>query len=414
MTIKQAQTIFVLGAEGTGMRGLALLLEKGGKKIIRCDDGSPLHKNPRPRQRRGSPSAANLLPIQGEGINLLIYSDAVSPDHPLRQAAEAQNIAAIPYHEALGQFAAPFTTVAITGTHGKSSTTAFLAHILIEAGLDPTVLIGASVPAWGNQNARLGKGEYFVVEADEYREHFLTLAPSHIIITSQDHDHPDYFASLAAVQGAYQRFIAKLKPGGSLITWENTPVADDVTAPLPGAHMRANATLAVAMAEKLGVPRARAIASLKTFSGLGRRLEELGLCNGLLLISDYGHHPTEIAATLDGAREKYPDQKILAVFEAHTLERLKTFFDAFAAALAKADGILLVPVFVPKGRENETTEAAKKLAELETALKASNVLVKNIQTYADLPTALTEAVAYYQIAIGFTAGMLDAKLRQLL
>lgn len=389
-------TIFMLGSEGTGMRGLAYLLEQKGKKIIRHDD------------------AFNTSPLLPGEMNLIVYSDAVPVNHPLRLEAKKKNIPAIPYQEALGQFAQDYATIAVTGTHGKSSTTAFLAHILIEAGLDPTVLIGAQVPAWGNQNAWAGKGEYFVVEADEYRDHFLTLRPAHIIITSIEHDHPDYFPSLEAVKKSYDRFTSQLAPGGSILRWDEIAVAHDISAPLPGAHMRTNAALAVAMAEKLGVPRAQAIASLKSFSGLGRRLEELGLYNGLLLVSDYGHHPTEIATTLEGAREKYKKREIVTIFEAHTLERLKTFFSEFATALSKADSVLLVPVFVPKGRENETAEAAQKLEELKNILLvAGDVAVKNIASYEDLPAAL-QAINPSSVAIGFTAGLLDAKLRQLI
>lgn len=384
----------MLGSEGTGMRGLAYLLEQKGKKIIRHDDASA--------RRQDSPQP-----------DLLVYSDAVPPDHPLRLAANKNNIPAMAYHQALGQFAADYTTIAVTGTHGKSSTTAFLAHILTETGLDPTVLIGAPLPAWGGRSARLGQGKYFVVEADEYRDHFLTLHPAYIIITSIEHDHPDYFPSLAAVKKSYDRFMSQLKPDGGMVRWDEIKVAPDIVAPLPGEHMHANAALAVALAEKLGLSRSQAIASLKSFSGIGRRLEELGLYQGLLIVSDYGHHPTAIAATLDGARQKYPGQKITAIFEAHTLERLKTFLAEFSAALAKADGVLLVPVFIPKGREHETADAVNKLAELEATLKKNHRPVWKINSHEDLAAGLAPA-GPAGVAIGFTAGPLDASLRQLI
>ncbi|HLD08937.1 MAG TPA: Mur ligase family protein, partial [Methylophilaceae bacterium] len=193
------KNIFMVGIEGSGMRGLAYLFAKQGFDVAGEDDTAAER-----REIDGYtivPQADAAAAVRAADV--LVYSDAVKGDHQLRILAEEQGIKQMPYQEALGVFAKQYTTLAVTGTHGKSSTTAMLAHILVEAGYDPTVLVGASLDVFGGRNARAGKGEYFVVEADEYRRHFLALEPTHIIITSIDFDHPDYFTSLEDVEAAY-------------------------------------------------------------------------------------------------------------------------------------------------------------------------------------------------------------------
>lgn len=399
------KTIFMLGIGGTGMRGLAKLLAAQGNKIIGSDQQYEIIKDwPDLKAYEFSDE------LKGD---LLIHTDAAEKDHPLIQAAKKKNIPVMAYQEALGEFSKQFTTIAVTGTHGKSSTTAFLAHILIENGKDPNVLIGAPMAAWGGTGARAGKGDLFVVEADEYREHFLTLSPAHAIIVSVDFDHPDYFKSREDVQRAYEGF--RMRVSGKILTPEDLSAEDlqDMPAPIPGEHMKKNAALAVKMAGMLDVPREQAIAALKTFPGLGRRFEKLGKIGEMEIVSDYGHHPAEIQATIKGARNDpaFAGRKqLLAVFEAHTLERLKTFFGDYAKALELADGALLVPVFVPTGREHESAEAVAKLQELEQALK---IPVWRLEKWDDLKDKLTELSSEFNVALAFTAGVLDSKLRQL-
>lgn len=419
MSLREARTVFMLGIGGTGMRGLAKLLHGQGKKIIGSDRQYDLIKNWEDMKNyeifsepANTPGESSSMTLAGESArpDVLIHTDAAERNHPLIKAAQAKGIPVLAYQEALGEFSQAFQTIAVTGTHGKSSTTSFLAHILIEAGKDPNVLIGAPVPAWGGGGGRAGKSNLFIVEADEYREHFLTLSPAHAIIVSVDFDHPDYFKSLHDVEQAYERFRTKV--AGSIFTPEDVTVEDlaDMPAPLPGDHMKKNAALAVKMAGILGVSRENAIAALKTFPGLGRRFEKLGMIGKMELYSDYGHHPKEIEATLKAARSKYQAARILALFEAHTLERLKTFFNDYAAALSLADGILLVPVFIPAGREHESAEAREKLQELQGTLKAP---AWRLEKWEDLKPALVELSAEFDVALAFTAGVLDARLRKL-
>lgn len=405
---RKKKKIFMLGIGGTGMRGLAKLLEAQGNVITGSDQQYDVIKD-WPDMKTYQITTSDV--VTGD---LLIHTDAAEKNHPLIQAAKRNNIPVLAYQEALGKFSRPFQTIAVTGTHGKSSTTAFLAHILIKAGKDPNVLIGAPVPAWGGSGARVGRSNLFIVEADEYREHFLTLSPRHAIIVSVDFDHPDFFQSLEDVQQAYEKFREKVS--GTVLTAEGLSPEDlqDIPAPIPGEHMKKNAALAVKMAGILGVRREEATAALRTFPGLGRRFERLGMIGKMEVYSDYGHHPAEINATIAGARNSptFAGRKqLLAVFEAHTLERLKTFFDDYAKALALADGVLLVPVFIPAGREHESAEADEKLRELESVLK---IPAWRLESWGNLSQRLTELSSRFHVALAFTAGVLDAKLRQLL
>lgn len=198
--------------------------------------------------------------------------------------------------------------------------------------------------AFRGKHARHGKGKYFVVEADEYRNHFYALNPSDIIITSIDYDHPDAFTGIEDVEKSYQHFSTLLKKDGSIflpetefkahpnIQWAITPntipisSGTDIKVSLPGKHMRQNASLAVALAEKIGIDRNSAITALATFPGLARRYELLGHINNVEIRSDYGHHPAEIQATLEGAREVAGNKPIIAILEAHMPKRLHAFF----------------------------------------------------------------------------------------
>lgn len=428
-TLGEAKRVFMLGIGGSGMRGLAKLLAGQGKKVVGSDQQYELLREAADMQELeivadATPSDS---PLAGgellEKSDVLVYTDAAENAHPLRELARQKNIPELGYHEALGEFSRGFRTIAVTGTHGKSSTTAFLAYILIEAGLDPSVLIGAPVPWLGGGNSRVGKSDLFVVEADEYRRHFLTLAPEHAIITNIDFDHPDYFTSREDVEAAYKEFAKQVKNKiiadekvHTVIGGQPDPLllplgkGESPPASMPGEHMRSNAALAIAMAQQLGVDGATAIAALQKFPGLGRRMEVVGQVGTMLVISDYGHHPAEIAATLTGARTRYPEQKILLVFEAHTLERLRTFFEEYVAALNAADGVLLMPVFVPKGREDESSEAKEWLMKLESRL---TVPVSRAE-YAGLASALKQEAETYNLALAFTAGVLDSHLRRIL
>ena len=361
----------------------------------------------------------------------LIFTDAVPTDHPVRQAAEQAGVPAHSLYEAVGELAADYTTVvAVAGTHGKSSTTALVGHILEAAGLDPTVLLGASVLAWEGKNSRAGSRDVLVLEADEYREHFLELVASHIVITTIAFDHPDWFADERAVEAAFSQFILQQRAGGNVVALEDVVAAhpligwpadvvrvsgavQQAVPTLPGAHMQENAALAVALTGVLGVERDVALEALQTFGGLGRRLESLGFLGQLEMISDYGHHPTEIAATLAAVQAERGEDAVVVMLEVHTQERLEQFAAEYVAALEQAAGVLLVPAFVPTGREEESAAAAAGVQQLARNLKAAGVSTMVVATYEELPAQLAAIDGKFTVGLAFTAGRLDGVLRRL-
>lgn len=404
-------TLF-LGIGGAGMRGLAYLLRERGETVVGYDDNIETTEISLSEAFRTLSSVHNL-----------VYTDAALETHPLRIQAKQLGITQTPYHKALGEFSRDYQTIAVTGTHGKSSTTAFLAHICMKAGLDPCVLVGANMETLAGKHAQFGRGNYFIAEADEYRKHFLELTPAHCIITTIDFDHPDSFSSLEDTEQAYGQFLTQMQKGGTLVIPEDeqkrhnsihfpettipVPTTDalHIRVPLPGTHMRMNAALAVTLAEKLGISRESAIDSLQTFPGLSRRFELLGTYNGCDIRSDYGHHPAEIAAALQGARETYPTQTILAVFEAHMPLRLRTFFDDFVAALSLADEIVIVPPFGPIGRDDNGIEEAVRLKD--------DLLTRGKHAaYNERSLEFLDHLESNTVAVLFSAGSLDAHVRK--
>ncbi|MEX1997073.1 MAG: Mur ligase family protein [Candidatus Andersenbacteria bacterium] len=415
------------GIGGAGMRGLALLLAAQGHRIMGTDfDFDKITHDP-------SLQAYQLVPEhQAEDLLLqadaMIYSDAVPDTHPLRRLAANHNLAQATLFTAIGKFAQIFRTIAVAGTHGKSSTTAFIGHILTSAGLDPTVLVGAEVLAW-KHNARVGKGEYFVVEADEYRQHFLSLQPEVLVITTVDFDHPDYFHSLMEVQASYAQLLMQVKPHGIVVTsqrvyeeqtslpWPHDtllvpPLHKLLPLTLPGKHMQDNAALALAVAQKLGIDTDVARAALASFPGLSRRFEKIGKIGSLQVISDYGHHPTEIAATIAAAREVYPKGRLLVLVEPHTTQRLSAFFTQFVTTLAAApiEGLVICPTFCAPGREKESATSSRELYE---ALRHKRTPIWYAATYRAAVELMKTLAADFDVALAFSAGLLDTHLRQL-
>ena len=418
--------IFFLGVGGSGMSSLAYLYAKKGAQVYGSDQNPEAITKP---QEKGlitvvpSDDAEEIIST----CDLLVFSDAVPANHSDRQFAQTHAIPQMAYQEALGEFTRDYTLIAVTGTHGKSSTTSFLAWILIEAGLDPTVLIGARAPFLDYSGARLGKSSIMIVEADEYRRHFLSLEPKYAVITSIDFDHPDYYTSMEDVQDAYNSFANKVPSDGLLVAPEELtsslnllkscpasflPLPDnEIPMPLPGEHMRQNANLAITICERLGIPRVQSIAILKDFPGLERRFETVTNIDSMRVVSDYGHHPAEIKATLTGARNAFPSKKIVALFECHMIERLQMFYSDFAEALSMADHVIVCPVFMPKGREGVSTEDDVRLFLKE--LTRHGVVYERISNFTELPTLLEKIAPEYPLAIGFSAGKLDAILRSL-
>ena len=338
-----------------------------------------------------------------DGIDAVVYTAAIHEDNPEFAAAKAAGLPMLSRAELLGQLMRNYKTpIAISGTHGKTTTTSMLTHILLAAEADPTISVGGILKAIGG-NIRVGGSEVFVTEACEYTNSFLHFFPKIGIILNVEEDHMDFFKDIADIRNSFHRFAALLPEDGSLIinkdiehieaitdglscqvlTYSATEEADysaknilfnemgnasfdlikqgkqagRMTLSVAGMHNVSNALSAIAAAELLGIDMEIIQKGLFSFTGTDRRFEYKGEVNGVTIIDDYAHHPTEITATLTSARN-YPHRDIWCIFQPHTYTRTKAFFEEFAEALSMADHVILADIYA--ARETDTLGMSSK------------------------------------------------------
>lgn len=358
--------------------------------------------------------------IQGSDpcIDLVVYTEAMSHDHPELEAARALGIKTVNYFEALGMVANEYYLIAVSGTHGKTTTTAMLIDILEEASFDPSAIVGSLRSKTGS-NFRAGKSKYFIVEACEYRRDFLTLKPDVLVITNIEHEHVDYYKDLESVQKAFREFALMVPENGAIITNTTEPAIIPVIAGLsctivdyrksldlglrlrqPGLHNRLNAAAAAATSEFLKIEKGFVTSALENFAGTARRFEYKGDCNTAPVYDDYAHHPTEIAASIAGARELYPKKKLTVVFQPHTYSRTEELFEDFVTVLTKADRVVLVPVYAARKEEGFT----KTSEEIAQALKEQGVAVAYFMTLKAASLSVKESVSIDDVVVVMGAG----------
>lgn len=356
MFFKQNRTVHFVGVGGIGLSGLArICMHKG--ILASGSDSKPSAITDALQQEGLNYFTEHKKSNVPEDCDLLVFSEAVPSDNPERQAAKEMDIPEMNYFEALAAATTEHKLIAIAGTHGKTTTTAMLSLILIRAGLDPMVLVGTKLKEFKGSNVNLGAGEYFVVEACEYRDNFRHLSPWLLGVVNMDLDHIDAFASQEEYEAAFKRLAAK----SDAVIWpEEIP---DYQGPLgvPGAHNRADASLAAHCARQCGVEESVIESALAEFTGTWRRFEYKGECNGAPVIDDYGHHPVEIAAVLKTVREQYPDKTIKLVFQPHQYSRTKAFFDEFVQELSKADEVWIPNIYECRDTEEDKSITAEDL-----------------------------------------------------
>ena len=289
--------------------------------------------------------------------DLYVYSDAWLNRGPeIIEEAKQTGKPVVNYASALGVFAREYKTIAISGTHGKTTTTAMVADILIEAGLDPTVVVGSFVKKF-NSNFRNGKNEYLVVEADEYNRHMLELHPYIGAITNIEADHLDCYKDLEDIKTAFQQFLNQSE--NKVVDYESYLEKVPKLA-VPGEHNRKNAGCALAVADILGIPEEVSKRALENFEGTWRRLEKRGITeDGTVIYDDYAHHPTEVRASIQAIRESYPGKKLTIVFQPHLYSRTKALFDDFAKCFQGADQIILLPIYFAREVPDESISSGK-------------------------------------------------------
>ncbi|OGG90919.1 hypothetical protein A3H16_02745 [Candidatus Kaiserbacteria bacterium RIFCSPLOWO2_12_FULL_53_8] len=363
--------------------------------------------------------AANIT----DDIDLVVYTEAMSQDHAELVAAREKGIPCINYFEALGLVANPYYLIAVAGTHGKTTTTAMAIDMLETAGLDPTAVVG-SLRAKTKSNFRAGKSKYCIVEACEYRRDFLYLKPEILVITNIEEEHLDYYRDLVDIQDAFRTLAQSVPESGFIVANPNdsnvAPVLEGVRAQIvdytksvdpllhlkmPGMHNLFNAAAALGVATALRVDEQVAKQALEDFAGTWRRSEYLGeTSHGAIVYDDYGHHPTEIEATLKGFREKYPGRRMVVAFQPHLHSRTEDFFDRFVETLAIADEVVLAPIFEAR-KEAKYSVSSEMLA--ETIVKKTGKNARAFASYEQIAEYLRGNTGMGDLIITMGAGAIN-------
>jgi UDP-N-acetylmuramate--alanine ligase len=417
--VAPAERIHVIGIAGSGAAGTARLLHEAGARVDGCDLDVPSPYTA-PLDLAGIPYHPGHHPSHLAGVDRVAITPALRavPRHEELEAATAAGLPIVTWQALLGELMERpgRIGVGVTGTHGKSTTTALLGHLLIAAGLDPTVEVGAYIESWG-ASVRPGIGAPFVVEADEFGDNFLNYHPAIAIVTNVEMDHPDYFADAAAVTASFRRFVHGMRPdpavgGRTLVICVSDPGANDLlrevgawdgevirygpggdvvatdvqlgrdettfvlfgrqwSSPLAGHHNVMNATAALVVARRLGADLDALSVGLRSFAGAGRRMQLMADTPRVTIFDDYGHHPTEVRAALAAARQKVgPDRRLWAVFEPHMYSRTALLMDAFATAFADANEVVIADIFA--SRDTPEAVASTSAEDLADAIERNS------------------------------------------
>lgn len=346
-TIKK---IHFIGIGGIGVSAIARMFLSEGKEVSGSDRSKSVITDE--LEKLGATiyegHAKGNVP---EDCDLVVYTIAVGDDNPERGVCDNE----LTYPEVLGLISKDKFTIAVSGTHGKTTTTAMIAKIMIDAGLNPTVIVGSLLKDV-KSNFVAGDSKYLVVEACEYRRSFLNLHPTILVITNIEADHLDYYKDLDDIKSAFEEMKAKVQDGGVIITEkEYSEAPHDFQLQAPGEHNIKNAQAAYMVGRELDIPEEAVRKSLAEFSGTWRRFDFLGKTKeGVLVYDDYAHHPDEVRATLKGFREKYPDKKILVIFQPHLYSRTKLLLNEFAKSFSDADRIIITPIYAAREEKDES------------------------------------------------------------
>ncbi|MEK7572272.1 MAG: cyanophycin synthetase [Patescibacteria group bacterium] len=361
------KSVYFIGIGGIGISALAKFAKVRGMEVSGVNDEEgktvdSLKELGINVMSRGTLDTEKDLPE----ADLYVYSDAWIHRGPeILEMARNTGKPVLSYAEALGFFVKEYKVIAISGTHGKTTTTAMVAEILTDAGFDPTVIVGSFMkkfdPRHGGagSNFRAGKSKYLVVEADEYNRHMLYLNPYIGAITNIEADHLDCYKDLDDIKNAFDKFLSQSE--NKILNYkkyiEKVPKLS-----IPGEHNRQNAGLALAVAEILGIDESISKKSLENFQGTWRRLEKRGETkDGTIIYDDYAHHPTEVRASIEALRELYPirEKKITIVFQPHLYSRTKALFNDFAKCFKGADRIILLPIYFAREDKDESISSGK-------------------------------------------------------
>lgn len=441
---RKPESIYFMGIGGISMSGLAeILLQEGF-----CVSGSDAHESELTDRLEAKGAKIHYghctANITGD-IDVVVYTAAIHPGNPEYDEAIRRGIPMLSRAELLGQMMRNYRqSVAIAGTHGKTTTTSMVTEVLLAADMDPTISVGGILPSIGG-NIRVGSPELFVTEACEYTNSFLSFFPTVEIILNIEADHLDFFKDIDDIRHSFRLFAERLPENGTLIISSDIDRYEEITGGLscrvitvgmdaksdysaadirydefacpvftlceagepagqvslsvPGEHNVHNALAAIAVAKLLGVPSDALLKGLKGFAGTNRRFEKKGVIGGVTIIDDYAHHPQEIAATLAAAKN-YPHKKLWCVFQPHTYTRTKAFLDEFAEALSMADEVVLADIYAAR----ETDNLGISSRDIAERIEKMGVKVNYFPTFDEIETFILENCSGGDLLITMGAG----------
>jgi len=447
--------VHFIGIGGSGLSAIARLLKESGYEVTGSDQSlSPFAAE---LQNIGVQIYVGHHPRNISGAEMIIRSSAIKDDNPEVKAALQAGIPVYKRADFLGRLMEKKIGIAVAGTHGKTTTTAMIAWMLFSLKRDPSFIAGGTLNNL-KVNARAGNGDAFVIEADEYDRMFLGLKPQIEVVTNLEHDHPDCFPTFNDMHSAFESFVNLLPPDGTLIACAedegaitlitharrkglsvvsysiqgemtiNSPQwmqartvkpnekggfnfsvmtnmgsmtnAFHVSLQVPGEHNVRNALAALSVAAVMGLPMKRAADALSQFTGTGRRFEIRGEPKGVLLVDDYAHHPTEIRATLAGARARYPERRIWAVWQPHTYSRTQTLMYEFSRAFGDADEVLVTEIYASR-------EAKQEFSSAEVVASMPHTSARYGGSLADTKKYLLDHLRFNDVVIVLSAGDAD-------
>lgn len=441
-----------IGIGGIGVSAVARLLHTLGTTVSGSDayassitdglvrEGMRVHV--------GTPRAS-ILP---DAATLVIYSNAVRASHPELKKARRRGIQTLSYPQFLGLFMRKYQQLVVAGTHGKSTTTGMLASIFLAAGQDPMVVVGTQVKNIGS-NVHVGMGRHFIVEGDEFHAAFHEYYPTGLILNNIEPDHLDYYGTEAKLVAAFTRLVTQVVPGGVIVAHAEDARVEkalkksksrvitfgrhggdyyiaqieqhgeltrvgirglerfDFSIRVPGEHNALNALGAAVLAMNMGISISSVQKGLLEYAGSWRRFEIKGEPQGVTLIDDYAHHPTEIKATLRTIRQQFPGRRVWCVFQPHSTHRTKSLFDDFSTAFRDCDQLILTDIYLVAGRESRERLGGKRLAE---AVRKHTPRVRYISQQSRIARQIARQLEPGDVVVTMGAGTITQVADQLL
>ena len=453
LNMSQPGVAHLVGIGGSGMKALARILDDRGWRVSGSDISEAVSLEWSLNQKKIRIHQGHVADHLPSEVECVVYSEAIRPDNPEIQAAAERELPMLTCYEMVGRLMADRFGIAIAGTHGKSTVTAMAAHVLIQAGKDPTVFCGAT-PVGDTTGGRAGGGP-FLSEACEYREHFLHLPAQVGVVLGIEPDHFDYFRSMQHLEATFGQFVKQLPPDGLLLSRADCPasrrvsqaarceietlavknsVSSAVFSPaawvarvieskqglycteilyhgkllariqlsVPGEHNLFNTLAAFAVTFHQGVEPEKIAESLESFPGLGRRLETIGTWGGITLVDDYAHHPTEVCAAISAVRRMYPGRRLACVFQPHQTSRTNALLDEFVLSLQNVNQLWVADIF--RAREDLTQKPTVTAADLADRVRRHGIEVSEAHQLEEISSELTNRLESDDVLLTIGAG----------